>query len=133
MHRAVKLCRWNVAMRPLKASPLRSMSTFKDEYMGHVAERLEQGIVPKPLDAGMMNVNYERHFKLFTSFNLSPLNFIIIQFYFNRLLDQISKIIELLKAPPAGEEEFLLDLITNRCPPVCRQWPHFFSILKHLH
>lgn len=69
-------------MRPLKASPLRSMSTFKDEYMGHVAERLEQGIVPKPLDA-----------------------------------DQISKIIELLKAPPAGEEEFLLDLITNRCPP----------------
>ena len=28
-----------------------------------------------------------------------------------------SSLVELLKAPPAGEEEFLLDLITNRVPP----------------
>ena len=28
-----------------------------------------------------------------------------------------AELVELLKAPPAGEEEFLLDLITNRVPP----------------
>jgi len=31
--------------------------------------------------------------------------------------DQVSGLVELLKAPPAGEEEFLLDLMTNRIPP----------------
>ena len=29
---------------------------------------------------------------------------------------QTAEVIELLKAPPAGEEAFLLDLITNRVP-----------------
>ncbi|MGM0857117.1 MAG: bifunctional aconitate hydratase 2/2-methylisocitrate dehydratase [Pseudomonadota bacterium] len=31
--------------------------------------------------------------------------------------EQTAALIELLKAPPAGEEEFILDLITNRVPP----------------
>lgn len=30
---------------------------------------------------------------------------------------QTAELVELLKAPPAGEEKFLLDLITNRVPP----------------
>ncbi|MBL4743075.1 MAG: aconitate hydratase B, partial [Cycloclasticus sp.] len=30
--------------------------------------------------------------------------------------DQVAGLVELLKAPPAGEEEFLLNLITNRVP-----------------
>lgn len=29
----------------------------------------------------------------------------------------MAALVELLKTPPAGEEEFLLDLITNRVPP----------------
>ena len=51
-------------------------------YRSHVAERAEQGIVPKPLNA-----------------------------------EQVAALVELLKTPPAGEEEFILDLITNRVPP----------------
>ncbi|OOV87656.1 bifunctional aconitate hydratase 2/2-methylisocitrate dehydratase [Oceanospirillum linum] len=31
--------------------------------------------------------------------------------------EQTAELIELLKTPPAGEEEFILDLITNRVPP----------------
>ncbi|MDM7481469.1 MAG: bifunctional aconitate hydratase 2/2-methylisocitrate dehydratase [Halomonas sp.] len=31
--------------------------------------------------------------------------------------EQVADLIELLKNPPAGEEEFILDLITNRVPP----------------
>jgi aconitate hydratase 2/2-methylisocitrate dehydratase len=31
--------------------------------------------------------------------------------------EQVSALIELLKTPPAGEEEFLLDLLVNRVPP----------------
>ncbi len=31
--------------------------------------------------------------------------------------EQAAGLVELLKAPPAGEDEFLLDLITNRVPP----------------
>ncbi len=31
--------------------------------------------------------------------------------------EQVTQLIELIKQPPAGEEEFLLDLITNRVPP----------------
>ncbi len=31
--------------------------------------------------------------------------------------EQVSGLIELLKNPPAGEEEFLVDLLTNRVPP----------------
>jgi len=31
--------------------------------------------------------------------------------------EQVAALVELLKAPPAGEEEFLLDLISNRVPP----------------
>ena len=31
--------------------------------------------------------------------------------------DQVSELIELLKSPPAGEEDFLLDLLTERVPP----------------
>ncbi|PHM33280.1 bifunctional aconitate hydratase 2/2-methylisocitrate dehydratase [Xenorhabdus innexi] len=53
-----------------------------EEYRRHVAERAEQGIVPKPLDAA-----------------------------------QAAALVELLKNPPQGEEDFLLDLLTNRVPP----------------
>ena len=31
--------------------------------------------------------------------------------------EQVNDLVELLKAPPAGEEETLLDLLTNRVPP----------------
>ena len=30
--------------------------------------------------------------------------------------DQVAGLVELLKSPPAGEEAFLLDLLTNRVP-----------------
>ncbi|MEW8205693.1 MAG: hypothetical protein AB2746_06170, partial [Candidatus Thiodiazotropha taylori] len=30
---------------------------------------------------------------------------------------QVADLVELLKSPPAGEEETLLDLLTNRVPP----------------
>jgi aconitate hydratase 2/2-methylisocitrate dehydratase len=53
-----------------------------EAYRQHVAERAEQGIVPKPLNA-----------------------------------EQVAGLIELLKSPPAGDEEFILDLISNRVPP----------------
>ncbi|MCB1670191.1 MAG: aconitate hydratase B, partial [Pseudomonadales bacterium] len=53
-----------------------------EAYRQHVAERAEQGVVPKPLNA-----------------------------------EQVAGLIELLKNPPAGEEEFILDLISNRVPP----------------
>ena len=52
-----------------------------EAYRKHVAERAEQGIVPKPLSA-----------------------------------EQVAGLIELLKSPPAGEEEFILDLLSNRVP-----------------
>jgi aconitate hydratase 2 / 2-methylisocitrate dehydratase len=52
-----------------------------EAYRKHVAERAEQGIVPKPLSA-----------------------------------EQVAGLIELLKSPPAGEEEFLLNLLSNRVP-----------------
>ena len=52
-----------------------------EAYRAHVAERAEQGIVPKPLSA-----------------------------------EQVADLVELLKSPPAGEEEFILDLISNRVP-----------------
>ena len=52
-----------------------------EAYRKHVAERAEQGIVPKPLSA-----------------------------------EQVAGLVELLKLPPAGEEEFLLDLLSNRVP-----------------
>jgi aconitate hydratase 2 / 2-methylisocitrate dehydratase len=37
--------------------------------------------------------------------------------------EQTAGLIELLKNPPAGEEAFLLDLITNRVPPVSMKPP----------
>jgi aconitate hydratase 2/2-methylisocitrate dehydratase len=52
-----------------------------EDYRKHVAERAEQGIVPKPLNA-----------------------------------EQVAALIELVKKPPAGEEEFILDLISTRVP-----------------
>ena len=52
-----------------------------EAYRKHVAERAEQGIVPKPLSA-----------------------------------EQVAGLVELLKSPPAGEEEFLMDLLSNRVP-----------------
>lgn len=55
--------------------------TLLEAYREHVAERAEQGIVPKPLSA-----------------------------------EQVADLVELLKAPPAGEEEFILDLLSNRVP-----------------
>ena len=30
--------------------------------------------------------------------------------------EQVSGLVELLKSPPSGEEEYILDLITNRTP-----------------
>ncbi len=53
-----------------------------EAYRNHVAERAEQGVPPKPLNA-----------------------------------EQVAGLVELLKSPPAGEESFLLDLISNRVPP----------------
>lgn len=53
-----------------------------DAYRQHVAERAEQGVVPKPLIA-----------------------------------EQVAELVELLKNPPAGEEEFILELISDRVPP----------------
>ncbi len=61
---------------------IRSASSFKAAYDGATAERAQQGIVSKPLDA-----------------------------------ESTSKLVELLKNPPKGEEKFLVDLITNRVPP----------------
>ena len=52
-----------------------------EAYRNHVAERADQGVVPKPLSA-----------------------------------EQVADLIELLKAPPAGEGEFILDLLYNRVP-----------------
>ena len=31
--------------------------------------------------------------------------------------EQVAELVELLKKPPTGEEEFLLDLLSNRVPP----------------
>jgi len=53
-----------------------------DAYREHVAERAEQGVVPKPLNA-----------------------------------EQVAELVELLKNPPAGEEAFILELISERVPP----------------
>ncbi|MCW8127988.1 bifunctional aconitate hydratase 2/2-methylisocitrate dehydratase [Microbulbifer halophilus] len=53
-----------------------------EAYRKHVAERAEQGIPPKPLDA-----------------------------------EQVAGLVELLKNPPAGEEQELVDLLTHRVPP----------------
>ncbi len=53
-----------------------------EAYRKHVAERAEQGIVPKPLS-----------------------------------VEQVAALVDLLKSPPAGEEAFILDLISNRVPP----------------
>ena len=53
-----------------------------EAYRAHVAERAEQGIPPKPLNA-----------------------------------EQTAALVELLKSPPAGEEETLLYLLENRIPP----------------
>jgi aconitate hydratase 2/2-methylisocitrate dehydratase len=61
---------------------IRYASSFKEAYDAVVAERLNEGIVPKPIDA-----------------------------------ENTSKLVELLKNPPKGEEEFLLDLLKNRVSP----------------
>lgn len=53
-----------------------------EAYRKHVAERLSQGVPPKPLNA-----------------------------------QQVTELVELLKAPPAGEESVLLELLTDRVPP----------------
>ncbi|WP_444914187.1 bifunctional aconitate hydratase 2/2-methylisocitrate dehydratase [Microbulbifer sp. TRSA007] len=53
-----------------------------EAYRKHVAERAEQGIPPKPLDA-----------------------------------EQVAGLVELLKNPPKGEEQELVDLLTQRVPP----------------
>jgi aconitate hydratase 2/2-methylisocitrate dehydratase len=53
-----------------------------EAYRAHVAERAEQGIPAKPLNA-----------------------------------EQVAGLVELLKNPPTGEEQALLELITDRVPP----------------
>jgi len=53
-----------------------------EAYRKHVAERAEQGIPPKPLNA-----------------------------------EQVAGLVELLKNPPAGEEQELVELLTHRVPP----------------
>ena len=65
-----------------KFGSVRFASTFKADYDGAAAERAQQGIVPKALDAA-----------------------------------QTSKLVELLKNPPKGEEEFLMNLLENRINP----------------
>jgi aconitate hydratase 2/2-methylisocitrate dehydratase len=57
-------------------------NTVLEAYRAHVAERAEQGIPPKALDA-----------------------------------EQTAALVDLLKSPPAGEEETLVDLLENRIPP----------------
>lgn len=52
-----------------------------EAYRKHLAERAEQGVVPKPLS-----------------------------------VEQVAELLELLKAPPVGEEEFILNLLSNRVP-----------------
>ncbi len=52
-----------------------------EAYRKHVAERAEQGVVPKPLAAR-----------------------------------QVAELVELIKFPPAAEEDFILDLLSNRVP-----------------
>lgn len=37
--------------------------------------------------------------------------------------NQMAALVELLKNPPAGEEEFLLDLLTNRVPQASMKPP----------
>lgn len=70
------------APRAFAAQPVRHFSAFQNEYDAAAAERLQQGVVPKPLDASAT-----------------------------------AKLVELLKNPPKGEENFLVDLLTNRIPP----------------
>ena len=36
--------------------------------------------------------------------------------------EQVSQLVELLKAPPAGEEATLLELLTERVPPGVGLW-----------
>ncbi len=52
-----------------------------EAYRKHVAERAEQGVVPKPLSAG-----------------------------------QVAELVELVKSPPVAEEDFILELLSNRVP-----------------
>src|SRR5687767_5230211 len=76
------ICFGNVAStRSFDFQSARFASTFKTNYDGAAAERAQQGIVPKPLDAAATN-----------------------------------ELVALLKNPPKGEEEFLLDLLANRIP-----------------
>lgn len=70
------------APRAFAGNSIRHFSAFKSEYEAAVAERLQQGVVPKPLDAAAT-----------------------------------AKLVELLKNPPKGEEDFLVDLLANRIPP----------------
>lgn len=51
-------------------------------YRSHVAERLEQGLPPLPLNA-----------------------------------EQTAQLVELIKNPPAGDEAFVLEMLTDRVPP----------------
>ncbi|NPA72609.1 MAG: bifunctional aconitate hydratase 2/2-methylisocitrate dehydratase [Gammaproteobacteria bacterium] len=53
-----------------------------EAYRSHVAERLEAGLPPLPLNA-----------------------------------EQTAELVELIKNPPAGETQFLVDLLTHRVPP----------------
>jgi aconitate hydratase 2/2-methylisocitrate dehydratase len=76
------LARKNGRVLSAQGMSLRWASTFKTNYDGAVAERAQQGIVNKPLDA-----------------------------------DATSKLVEMLKNPPKGEEAFLMDLLENRVPP----------------
>ncbi|MGV6988738.1 bifunctional aconitate hydratase 2/2-methylisocitrate dehydratase [Testudinibacter sp. P80/BLE/0925] len=57
------------------------MSDFLTTYRAHVAERAQQGVVAKPLDA-----------------------------------EQTAQLVELLKKPLPGEDDFLLELFENRVP-----------------
>ena len=41
--------------------------------------------------------------------------------------EQTAALIELLKSPPAGEEQFLLELITDRVPPGVEEGLSFLS------
>src|SRR6187399_1644040 len=71
-----------ILSQPIHSATSTRGFTMLDNYRKHVAERAEEGIVPRPLDTA-----------------------------------QTKALTELLLAPPSGEGDFLLELLTERVPP----------------
>ena len=85
------------------------------QYEKHVSERAEQGLVPKPLSADQVRI-CKAACRVRCELRLSrPVDDV---FCFAALFgEQVADLVELLKNPIAGEEEFLVELLTNRVPP----------------